>query len=87
MKGMSQKIKRLCLDCEHRFYRHAVSLICGTQGGPGGGSDSMDHETRERVMNEFRNGETKVLIATDVLARGIDVPQVNNLLSLFTLVK
>lgn len=36
----------------------------------------MDHETRQRVMNEFRNGETKVLIATDVLARGIDVPQV-----------
>jgi len=27
-------------------------------------------------MNEFREGMTKVLIATDVLARGIDVPAV-----------
>lgn len=38
----------------------------------------MDHATREKVMAEFRNGETKVLIATDVLARGIDVPQVRS---------
>jgi len=27
-------------------------------------------------MNQFRNGVTKVLIATDVLSRGIDVPAV-----------
>jgi len=27
-------------------------------------------------MNQFRTGVTKVLIATDVLARGIDVPAV-----------
>ena len=27
-------------------------------------------------MREFRKGETKVLICTDVLSRGIDVPQV-----------
>lgn len=27
-------------------------------------------------MKEFRRGETKVLICTDVLSRGIDVPQV-----------
>lgn len=27
-------------------------------------------------MREFRRGETKVLICTDVLSRGIDVPQV-----------
>lgn len=52
---------------------HAVSLICGTQAA---GPERMDHAAREKVMAEFRNGETKVLIATDVLSRGIDVPQV-----------
>merc|ERR1740133_806696 len=36
----------------------------------------MDPALRDRVMDEYRNGITKVLIATDVLARGIDVPQV-----------
>jgi len=32
---------------------------------------------RDRVMNEFRAGATRVLITTDLLARGIDVYQVS----------
>ncbi|PFH33879.1 DEAD/DEAH box helicase [Besnoitia besnoiti] len=52
---------------------YAVSLICGTQAQ---GPEKMGIEMRDRIMEEFRKGETKVLICTDVLARGIDVPQV-----------
>jgi ATP-dependent RNA helicase DDX19/DBP5 len=52
---------------------HAVSLICGTQPT---GPERIDVAYRDRVMGEFRSGVTKVLIATDVLARGIDVPAV-----------
>jgi ATP-dependent RNA helicase len=37
----------------------------------------MQMEEREKVTNEFRHGETRVLIATDVLARGIDVKTVS----------
>lgn len=36
----------------------------------------MDHAVRDRVVNEFREGKTRVLIATDVLSRGFDVQQV-----------
>lgn len=36
----------------------------------------MVHEARDRVISEFRSGATKILIATDVLARGFDVTQV-----------
>jgi len=36
----------------------------------------MDHEARDRVIDEFRCGTTKILIATDVLARGFDQRQV-----------
>ncbi|KAK9831688.1 hypothetical protein WJX74_006220 [Apatococcus lobatus] len=36
----------------------------------------MGHEARDRVISEFRSGATKILIATDVLARGFDVTQV-----------
>lgn len=36
----------------------------------------MPFEDRDRVINEFRRGETKILISTDVLARGFDVSQV-----------
>ncbi|OQX72459.1 MAG: RNA helicase [Bacteroidetes bacterium 4484_249] len=38
-------------------------------------SDKLQDE-RERTMQRFRNGELKVLIATDVSARGIDIPNV-----------
>ena len=37
----------------------------------------MTQEIRDSVMNEFRNGESRILITTDLLARGIDVPQVS----------
>ncbi|CAL5221930.1 g4203 [Coccomyxa viridis] len=36
----------------------------------------LDHHMRDRVVNEFRTGITKILISTDVLARGFDVTQV-----------
>ncbi|CAL8468415.1 g7955 [Coccomyxa elongata] len=36
----------------------------------------MDNELRDKVVNEFRNGTTKILISTDVLSRGFDVTQV-----------
>ncbi|KAF4735247.1 ATPdependent RNA helicase [Perkinsus olseni] len=52
---------------------HSVSLICGTQMT---GAEQISPEYRDKIMDEFRNKVTKVLIATDVLARGIDVPAV-----------
>ncbi|GIX65893.1 DEAD/DEAH box helicase [Babesia caballi] len=58
-----------------RDHGHAVSLLCGSLG-PRAGLNSMTPEIRDRIMREFKDGETKVLICTDVLARGIDVPQV-----------
>jgi translation initiation factor 4A len=37
----------------------------------------MDHNTRDVIMREFRSGSSRVLITTDLLARGIDVQQVS----------
>jgi translation initiation factor 4A len=37
----------------------------------------MDQRERTTVMSNFRNGKTRVLIATDIIARGIDVQQVS----------
>ena len=36
----------------------------------------MDLKKREETLRAFREGKTKVLISTDVLARGIDVMDV-----------
>ena len=37
----------------------------------------IDQKERERTMQSFRYGDLKVLIATDVSARGIDIPNVD----------
>jgi len=48
---------------------HTVSLIHG-------GKEASPQE-RDRVIDDFRKGTTKVLIASNVLARGIDILQVS----------
>jgi translation initiation factor 4A len=37
----------------------------------------LEQKERDKIMREFRSGSTRVLISTDLLARGIDVQQVS----------
>lgn len=37
----------------------------------------MDPKEREDIMRSFRSGSTRVLITTDMLARGIDIQQIS----------
>uniref|UniRef100_A0AC35U2G7 RNA helicase n=1 Tax=Rhabditophanes sp. KR3021 TaxID=114890 RepID=A0AC35U2G7_9BILA len=37
----------------------------------------MSQEERDNIMKDFRSGNSRILISTDVWARGIDVPQVS----------
>ena len=37
----------------------------------------MPQKERDAIMGEFRSGESRVLIATDIWGRGIDVQQVS----------
>ena len=46
---------------------HAVSCIHG----------EMEQKERDIIMREFRSGSARVLVTTDLLARGIDVQQVS----------
>jgi len=48
---------------EHDF---GVSILTG----------SMCQMTRDMIMKEFHTGSTQVLITTDLIARGVDMPQV-----------
>ncbi len=36
----------------------------------------MDSKERDEIMDKFRKGEAKTIITTNMLARGIDVPEV-----------
>jgi len=37
----------------------------------------MTQQERNEIVKEFRDGKTRLLLTTDLLARGIDIPQVN----------
>lgn len=36
----------------------------------------LDQTERTKIVNEFREGKTRILLTTDLLARGIDIPEV-----------
>lgn len=46
---------------------HAVTVLHG----------KFDADQRDKVIDDFREGRSKVLITTNVIARGIDILQVN----------
>ena len=37
----------------------------------------MTQQERDNIIKEFRDGKTRLLLTTDLLSRGIDIPQVN----------
>jgi ATP-dependent RNA helicase DDX19/DBP5 len=55
------------LTTQLRDNKHAVSVLTGGE---------MTAEERDRVIDEFRQGTTRVLVTTNVLSRGVDVPAV-----------
>jgi ATP-dependent RNA helicase DeaD len=61
--------KRLARSLSHEGH-HAVSL----QG-------NMTQGQRERALNDFRDGKAKILVATDIASRGLDVPDVSHVIN------
>ncbi len=59
-----RRVDRLVRDLKARGYS-----VDGIHG-------DMKQSHRDRVMGKFRNGKIEILVATDVAARGIDVPNV-----------
>lgn len=41
----------------------------------------MNQAQRDRVMNAFRSGQSELLVATDVAARGLDIPHVSHVVN------
>lgn len=41
----------------------------------------MSQAQRDKTMRSFRNGETELLVATDVAARGLDIEKVSHVIN------
>ncbi|KAI9223509.1 P-loop containing nucleoside triphosphate hydrolase protein [Blastocladiella britannica] len=64
---MQRKVTAYAIANRMQEDGHAVSVLTGDD----------EPQVRDQTMQDFREGKSKVLIATNVLARGIDVPQIN----------
>lgn len=42
---------------------------------------NKSQEARQKALNNFRNGDVQVLVATDIAARGIDVPGITHIIN------
>lgn len=65
--------------CNHResvervgTYLRGMKFQCGIFHG------GMEQDDRERSLYKFRNGSCHVLISTDLAARGLDIPEIEN---------
>ena len=65
--------------CNHREsvervgkYLHEMKVYCETFHG------GMEQDERERALYKFRNGSCPVLVSTDLAARGLDIPDIRN---------
>lgn len=65
--------------CNHREsvervgkYLHSMKMYCEIFHG------GMEQDDRERALYKFRNGSCSVFISTDLAARGLDIPDIRN---------
>ncbi len=67
--------------CNHREAVERVSNYLN-QGGIANGffHGGMEQDDRERALIKFRNGSHHLLITTDLAARGLDIPEIFNII-------
>jgi superfamily II DNA/RNA helicase len=68
------KPKSAIVFCNTKSDTELVQILLRKRGTESERLNSdLSQKERERTMNKFRSGEVKILVATDVAARGIDV--------------
>ncbi|PTB43849.1 RNA-dependent ATPase [Trichoderma asperellum] len=72
-----QKDDRILVFCLYKKEATRVESFLGRKGVRVGGiHGDLKQEQRTRSLEAFKSGKTPVLVATDVAARGLDIPEV-----------
>ncbi len=67
--------------CNHRDAVERISELLNAKGlSHGIFHGKMEQEDRERALIKFRNGSTAILITTDLASRGLDIPEIENII-------
>ena len=77
-----QRPKSALVFCRTRLEVDEVTLMLNNKGHRAEAiHGGMSQVQRDRVMQAFRAGRTELLVATDVAARGLDIPQVSHVIN------
>jgi superfamily II DNA/RNA helicase len=64
--------------CNHKEAVDRISALLAAKGiAHGIFHGGMEQEDRERSLIKFRNGSHRILIATDLASRGLDIPEIS----------
>ncbi|MCX6297338.1 MAG: DEAD/DEAH box helicase [Bacteroidetes bacterium] len=67
--------------CNHRDAVDRISDLLSQKGlFHGTFHGKMEQEDRERALIKFRNGTNQILITTDLASRGLDIPEIQNVI-------
>jgi superfamily II DNA/RNA helicase len=67
--------------CNHREAVERISSLLWDKGlAHGIFHGGMEQDDRERALIKFRNGSHKLLITTDLASRGLDIPEIENVI-------
>ena len=74
--------KSTLVFCRTRLEVDELTSMLNSRGYRGEGlHGGMNQAQRDRVMQAFRSGKTELLVATDVAARGLDIPHVSHVMN------
>ena len=74
--------KSALVFCRTRLEVDELISMLNSRGYRGEGlHGGMNQAQRDRVMQSFRSGQTELLVATDVAARGLDISQVSHVMN------
>ena len=73
--------KRTLIFCNHRDAVDRISELLRQKGiDKVSFHGGMEQDERERALLKFRNDSSKILITTDLAARGLDIPEVESII-------